>query len=188
MLELCTYNLNFSFHFGLRVWGLTEVALINLAGNAPPMLSRCSLTRPSFRLKLNLKLWCFRSFSWLPWMSGLQASDRVRFGVSGWGWGDDGAAIGWIPSIQYGSLNPTNTILKLQIRANLSIKSGIKSILQRLVARRRLHLAFDVSNSLKYHSTINILSDKIAQKISYFSSENNFSMYCYFHIKNYMIT
>lgn len=102
-----TYNRNFSFHLGLSVWGLTEVARMNLAGRAPPMLSLCSRTRPSFRLKLNLKLWCFRSFSWLPWVSGTHASERVRLGVSGWG--EDGVAIGWMPSIQYGSLKPAMT-------------------------------------------------------------------------------
>lgn len=55
-MYLSTYNLNFSFHLGFKVCGLTDVALMNLAGRAPPKLSRCSLTRPSFRLKLSLKL------------------------------------------------------------------------------------------------------------------------------------
>lgn len=105
---LSTYNLNFSFHRGLSVCGLTEVARMNLAGRAPPKLSLCSRIRPSFRLKLSLKLWCFLSFSWFPCPS-LQASDRERLGVKGWGWGDDGAAIGWMPSMQYGSLKPKQT-------------------------------------------------------------------------------
>lgn len=37
-----TYKRNFSFHFGLSVAFLTEVARMNLAGRAAWMLSRCS--------------------------------------------------------------------------------------------------------------------------------------------------
>jgi len=49
-----THKRNFSFHLGFSVCGRTEVALMNFAGTADEMLSRCS--RLSFRLKLNRKL------------------------------------------------------------------------------------------------------------------------------------
>lgn len=104
----CTYNLNFSFHFGDNVCGLIDVARMNLAGTGPPIESRCS-RRPSFRLKLRRKLrrnlspWCGES----KLLSKPTSLLRVR-GVSG-GWGDTGAMpAGWMPSIQYGSLKPEN--------------------------------------------------------------------------------
>ena len=55
-----TYSLNFSFHRGLRVCGLTEVARMILAGIALLRESRCSsfsrLGSVGLRLKLNRKL------------------------------------------------------------------------------------------------------------------------------------
>lgn len=106
-IYICNYNLNFSFHFGLSVWGLIDVARMNFAGTGPPIESRCSRLPPSFRLKLSRKLWCLRSLSW--WgesrlLSKHMSDERVR-GVSG-GCGDTGVPAGWIPSMQYGSLNP----------------------------------------------------------------------------------
>lgn len=110
-----TYNLNFSFHFGLNVWGLIDVARINFAGTGPPPReSRCSRRPPSFRLKLSRKLWCFRNLSWCGESKLLSkpTSDNVR-GVNG-GCGEIGAPAGWIPSIQYGSLYPgTNQRYKI---------------------------------------------------------------------------
>lgn len=106
-MRIYNYNLNFSFHFGLSVWGLIDVARMNFAGTGPPIESRCSRLPPSFRLKLSRKLWCLRSLSW--WgesrlLSKQTSDERVR-GVSG-GCGDTGVPAGWIPSMQYGSLNP----------------------------------------------------------------------------------
>lgn len=113
-----TYNLNFSFHLGVRVCGLMEVALISLAGTGPPSESRCSRrpAPPSRRLKLSRKL-CLRcggeSVALLS-KPPLMSAERAR-GVGGSGSGDTGGQAspsGCIPSMQYGSEKPITMINK----------------------------------------------------------------------------
>ena len=176
-----TYKRNFSFHLGLSVAPLTDVARMNLAGRAAWRLSRCSrpacrlqllllllellllllpmleaapmqprLDRPSppmwfllppadeppddatlvsLRLKLSRKLECFLSRS-----MGTIVTNESRLSLDADGQGDDCSSSlepdvssgdgwsalvleqhpGWMPSIQYGSLNPATQRKKLK--------------------------------------------------------------------------
>lgn len=105
-----TYNLNFSFHFGDKVNGFTEVACMNLAGTGPPNESLCSLLGEllSFLLKLNRKL-CFLCTVGIslpsPPSNPISCADKVLGVIGGcWdGWGEGNPpdeVDGIIPSIQ----------------------------------------------------------------------------------------
>lgn len=92
---------------GDSVWFLIDVARINLAGTALLIESRCC--RPSRRLKLNRKLWYFRNLSaWCGDSRLLSKPTSLSVRDASGGNGDTGGTLvsGWMPSIQYGSLNP----------------------------------------------------------------------------------
>lgn len=72
------YNLNFSFHFGLNVCCLTDVALMILAGIGP-IESRCGF----LRLKLNRKLPCLRSLLSGDSKLSMHGSGSIARGVDG---------------------------------------------------------------------------------------------------------